>query len=301
MNTNSENIYLISKKTKFYTFFFSFLIFLVGFIFNFPFQKTIENKLNEQISQIRNCNINYSKMNLSVFLPSINLISPTISGRCISSLSSSINLSKFTLALNGPSFIPFGIRIKTTIHNKKNHLPIYLSQGLSSTAIKIPETKIKSSFVSDLLNEKVYFKGDLLLETIINIEDKKAVDSAIKLKSENLSIPSMTIANFNLPFLKIGNLMLELILDDKNKLKIKTFVIGANFSPIMARATGYLTLNQNKILKSKLNISGSIKFSEEFIEQFSIISMLLASKKQDEGNYQFSLKGIIQSPKFDFL
>ena len=69
----------------------------------------------------------------------------------------------------------------------------------------------------------------------------------------------------------------------------------------MARATGYLTLNQNKILKSKLNISGSIKFSEEFIEQFSIISMLFASKKQDEGNYQFSLKGIIQSPKFDFL
>lgn len=301
MNTNSDNIYLISKRTKIYTFLFSFLIFLFGFIFNFPFQKTIENKLNKQISQIKNCNINYSKVNISLFLPSIELISPKVSGRCINSISSSINLSKFSLALNGPSFIPFGVRLKTTIYNKKNLLPIYLSQGFSSTTIKVPETKIKSSFISGLLNEKEYFKGDLLLETVINIKNKKAFDSAIKIKSENLSIPSMTIANFNLPYLKIGNLLLELILNDKNKLKIKTFVLGANYSPIMARATGYLTINQNKILKSKLNISGSIKFSDEFMEQFSIISMLLASKKQNEGSYEYSLKGIIQSPKFDFL
>ncbi len=301
MNKTPDNIYLISKKTKVYTFFFSFLIFFFGFIFNFPFQETIENKLNKQISQVRNCNINYNKMDLSLFLPSIDLISPKVSGKCISSLASSINFSKLNLALNGPSFIPFGVRLKATIYNKNNSLPIYLSQGFSSTTVKIPETKIKSTFISSILNEKEYFKGDLFLETVINVQDQQAINSAIKLKSENLSIPSMIIANFNLPFLKIGNLLLELALDNKNKLKIKTFVLGANYSPIMARITGYLNLNQNKILKSKLNISGSIKFSDEFLEQFSIISMLLASKKQDDGNYQFSLKGIIQSPKFDFL
>ena len=111
-------------------------------------------------------------------------------------------------------------------------------------------------------------------------------------------IPSQTINSFDIPKLDVKNFSLIAELSGKDNLNIKKFVVGDERSPLRANIEGKVTLNTRRIQNSELDLNIVVKFSEQFLESFGIISLFLDSSKQDEnGFYTINVKGPLSRPK----
>ena len=59
----------------------------------------------------------------------------------------------------------------------------------------------------------------------------------------------------------------QLVLDQNSKLSFSSFSIGSSNSPIIAKIGGDIKIDQNNFMKSRLNLKGEVKFSDDFLDQ----------------------------------
>ncbi|MAE59395.1 MAG: hypothetical protein CME69_10970 [Halobacteriovorax sp.] len=300
MNSQSEKntqfVYKIGLNHIFLMICFSVIALLYGFISNFSLEAKIESLVDSNLKKVRRCPISYKKLTLSYIFPGISFRNLELDGACFKG-SDGLMLNNVETSLGFPSFSPLGPSLNTTIKDKYSLVNISSAHSVSSHKIRIESNKLSSKTFDSLLNDfKV--EGLFKLTSVSELTKKNLKSLLINLKSNNLVIPSQTINSFDIPKLDVKNFSLIAELSGKDNLNIKKFVVGDERSPLRANIEGKVTLNTRRIQNSELDLNIVVKFSEQFLESFGIISLFLDSSKQDEnGFYTINVKGPLSRPK----
>ncbi|MCK5884132.1 MAG: hypothetical protein KAG61_10600 [Bacteriovoracaceae bacterium] len=254
------------------------------------------------IGSLRGCPISYSGIEFSWFPPSLSIKSPELGATCFGGRQSNrLELRNTPISLSFPSVYPPGIKLHTQLWKKKSNtkINIYPTFAFGKTLLKITDTVVGHDLLTDIIGSEI-IKGSLDIESIIEIVNGSPTAGDILIKSKNLNIPKQTISGLTIPELKINNLQLKGSLL-KSKIKVISFLIGDETSPIVANFKGTIRLNKYNIKKSKLNLTGDIKFSQELLAAFPIINMLVIGKENQGGFYRVKLTGPLSSPKPQIL
>ena len=200
-----------------------------------------------------------------------------------------------------PSLWPPGIKTHFELKKGKNHLNIYPKLTLfGGHDIRMTKTKLSGEFISSFTNFPNLLKGTLSLEANAKVEGQKVTDGQFKIDSSDLKIPAQSLMGFNL--ITINLQKLQLAGDIKgNKVNIKALKIGNAKAPIEAQYKGKITLNPKNVRRSKLALTGKVRFSPEFLTNISILNFFLSGKKKEGEFYPMSLGGTLSLPKPKFL
>ena len=267
-----------------------------GFVSNFSLESKIESLVKANLKKVRGCPISYDKLSLSYLVPGINFRNMELDGKCFKA-SSGLILSQVESTLGFPSFSPIGPTLNTIIKDKYSLINVSSAHSVSSHKIRIESQKLNAKSLNSLLN-KFKIEGLFNLTSVSELTKKSLKSLMINLKSNNLVIPSQTVNSFEIPKLNVKNLSLIAELSGKSDLNIKKFVIGDEQSPLRANIEGKVKINSRAIKNSQLNLNIVVKFSEQFLENFGIISLFLDSSKQDEnGYYTINVEGTLSKPK----
>ena len=198
--------------------------------------------------------------------------------------------------------LPPGIKVNTNILQGKTNLKISTALSFDTQTIRIPKSRIQSELIGEILGGKFLLKGFFQLESLLKIKNGKPVNGSIKLKSTNLKLPSQAIQSFNFPMINLGNFLLKGNYQQSGKFLVQEFIIGNQDSPILAKITGSIQVNQNHITESILNLEGKVKFSKSFQKKFPILNLLIGGKKTDKnGFFNLTLTGPLGRAKHQFL
>lgn len=301
-----DDVYVISPGKISKIVFLVIILFFIGILSRFSLKETTATLIANAINSNRSCSLSYEKIEVSFFLPSVILRNANINGICMGNLVQSLALGDVKLFLHGPSFSPLGLKFKTEIQTKKSEINLYIAAGLSSQAIRIEDSTIDSELIKKFINGKFNFNGSLLIDAVVKFSDQKFNSGNFFVKSKNLTIPSQKISGFDLPSLPIQNLVFKGNLNFKNptltQLDILTLEAGSNDSPILGKLDGTIKLNSKYTPGSEIALTGKLKFSQTFLDSFSIMSLFLGGKSTDkEGYYNLNILGTLAAPKPKFL
>lgn len=298
-----DDIYLSGKISPLKLTIIGVLIFFFGFLINFPIKERLSGILTSTLTQNRNCPIYFDKLKLGFFFPKIKLLNPSISARCFgNSNGENLNLEKFTVSLGLPAIAPPGIKINAYALEGKSKLKVITAISFGSQKIKIPKSTIEAKLLSKIMGNKLAMKGNIQIESLIQMSDGKPQNGSIKIKSTDLRLPTQNIQNFNLPNLNLGHFLLKGNLTKTGKFLVKDFILGNDKSPIIANITGSIQINQSYINGSTLDLKGKVKFSQSFQKDFPILNLLIGGKKTDKNGFlNFTIKGPMGKPKHRFL
>ncbi len=260
-------------------------IFLIGFAINFPLHETIANYCLNKISSNKNCPISVHDIKTSFLFPSITFNKVIISNRCIKQLSN-LEIDKIELSSFFPSIYPFGIKLKANIYTKKSKITAYPIISFNTIILKIAESKIHYDDLKIFFDNNEYINAIFEITSLITLKNSIPTEAQIVVKSKNLTIISQEYSGLEIPHMALGNFLIKATYENS---KID---IHATFK-------GLIKLNKNIIAQSKIDMSGDIKFSSYFINEFSIINFYLNNKKSINGSYQFDINGTLAKPTFN--
>lgn len=294
-NGIDDKVYKSNKKLMAGLFFLSMASVGAGFFFNFSIEDKVMGLLDQNLRGNRSCPMNYRKADLGFFLPSLKIRDLDISSYCLKS-KNSLNIKSVETGLGLPSFSPLGPSLETTIKDKYSRIEITSVHGISNHYIKANSRKLSARTLQPLLGN-FNLAGDFELNTNIDATTKKIQSLDLSIKSKNFTIPSQDISGFNVPTMKIGQLGLKASMRNGKTLTIQQLVLGKELSPIRASIKGKIQLDKYSIQKSNLDLTATVKFSTSFIENFSILNLLLDSSKRDEqGFYHLKITGPLGKP-----
>ena len=266
----------------------------VSFLLHFPFQDTLKtlaiNALNSQSS----CPIQYEKIETSLFFPKIILTKPVFSGICFRNPRSFLKFEKMQAGLHSPSLSPLGIRLYAEINQGKTKIKAYPVVSFNKVAVKIEETDIDGESLGRINPNLKTIAGLFNIEALLKSEGKFLNSAIILLKSTTFRVLGQKIMNFDIPSMTIGKLFFKANLSKKTNLQIQSLEIGGDAAPLSAKFKGKIKLNQVTPARSKVDLTGEVKFSDEFMEKFPILNIFFGGKKKDEqGYYQMQLSGTL--------
>jgi type II secretion system protein N len=301
--TLDKEIYSFSGKTKFKIAFISLGIFLLALFFHFPVREFVRNKVVDALATQRNCPIAYESIDVSFFLlPSITIDNPTIDSRCLPNGLGPVKLESIEVTFVGPSFVPPGLRVRARLKYGANAmLTAYWSQSFTKGVLKLPKTVLDGSKLAGLTNNQKVFEGKVELEGLAELAAGKLLNLDFLAKSSDLRIASANIGGFSLPTLNLETLFLKVSSKKPGQITIEEGVLGNDNAAFNTRISGNIDLNLVNMAASRPDLKGKIRFSNGFLEQFSIIKLLLSSKTPDNGYYSFELLGSFNAPNFKFL
>lgn len=264
----------------------------LGFMMNFSITDKVSSIIEANITKNRACPMRTERIDLALFFPKIQITDLEISSTCLKS-PNPLMLSSVISQLSLPSFSPFGASVSTQISDKFSKFNILSVHNISANYFKIESKTLNASSLQALIpNFKL--AGVFELNSNIEVAKNSLNDLTIHLKSTNFQIPSQNIEGFEIPNLKIGPMSLKAKLKTKNKLDLLELIIGNELSPIRANLSGVINLNQFNIAQSVVDLSLTVKFSQSFIDSFSILNLFLDTSKQDaQGFYKMKLSGPI--------
>lgn len=114
------------------------------------------------------------------------------------------------------------------------------------------------------------------------------------LVSRNLVILPQNIQGFLLPQLKLKNLSLKTTILE-NRVQIEEFILGGDDTPFTAVGGGRIELAPH-IEQSQLHIDLNVRFSKDFLESFSFLTLFIRSYQNEDGSYSLSLRGPMSAP-----
>lgn len=280
----------------------AFVIFVISFFSNFTIRESLENLIANNLQKSASCPLLFSGIEVSFFLPSLKIKNLELDGSCFSNPFSTVELGDVNTFLYGPSFSPFGLKFKTEITKGRTALNIYSSLGFGSSAIRIEESVIDSSILNSILGPKLKLAGTFNIDTVIYLQKFKLNSGNFLIKSNSLIIPNQKVAAFDLPNLAIQNFVFKAHLKQASSqiknLDIMTLELGSNESPLIAQVKGAIKLNDKYMQGSDLNLRGKVKFSQSFLESFSILNLFLTGKQADEdGYFPLTISGTLGAPK----
>jgi len=275
-------------------------LFFLAFLWTFPFQETITNKVETIILGQRACPISYSKMNFTWFAPGIEFDKPVISGACFQKPGNDLPLKTLAVSFAGPNFSPLGIRLKVVADSEQSHLEAFPAAGFGSQVVRIVDTTIGADILNTLTGMDLLV-GNIAVDGLVEMAQNQVSSAKFKLESKKISTKATNIQGFALPSMSLGSLLLTSELDASGKLFIEKLSLGANESTIAANFKGSLQLNRYNILFSNADLTGEIRFSEEFHKALPIVKLLLQGKEPTDGFYKLEIKGPLGQTRPNFL
>ncbi len=299
---DENNIYSFKrfplKRTIISCLFFLF----IGLFLNFPITEIIKKNVAKSLSSLRGCPISYEKIDVEYFLfPKIILKKPAISGHCFGNPQEKISFNQLLVKLYIPGFLPPGIRFHLPIEKNKTKIDSYITLGFGKVHVNINDSNVSGDFFSPFSKFTKKIEGHFNINLLTSISKAGPLDGDLLIHSKDLKLGAQNIGGMLLPSLNIGKFIVKAEFTSP-KLKVLGLEIGENSSPIQIRLAGDIHYNQKNPNRSKLNLKGSIFFTQDFLTDFPILNLLLAGKKVNKkGAYNIQLKGTFAAPKHSFL
>lgn len=268
---------------------------LVSFMAYFPLIKLIESQFKNALKLSPVCAIDFQSLDYGILPPQITINNLKIPSGCFSGRSSDIELPSTILSFRGLSFSPIGPHFLLKSQILGLALSADITLGFASISFKIQESEVEMQKLYEFIALPVKVNGSARVAMQGRVSTNHVESLAFSLSSKNLSLPAQNINSFAISKLSLGNLLLRGELSDSN-LKVKDLIVGNDSSPIRTSFLGNVTLNQNRIESSQLDLKGEVFFSEKFLEQYSIVGMLMNQFDKKDDYYQLSIKGTFASP-----
>lgn len=267
---------------------------VLGFVFNFPVKKIILTQVENALAKNRACPIEYSKIDISLLMPKIIFKNPKISGVCFQKPGQVLTLDKLDVKATIPVLFPPGMKFHAHIKKGKTDVNLYPRVSFGRTDLNISSTNITGDFISQIIGRPNLLGGDLSVKGVINLENHQLSKGALRIRSKNFAVNSVNVNNFQLPALNLATLDFS---GDLNKKKLDIKLRAGNEStPIFAELKGPIMLNMRAPARSGLNLTGEFSISDQFMKDFSILSLVLGSKKKVNGKYILKVTGTLQRP-----
>lgn len=294
-NELNEEIYSPRYWTRTRLILIGFVILLFGFLFNFSLEEKLNRWLQASLSTNPSCPVVFEKAELSYFLPKVTMKKPVILGRCFGQPNNSLPLQNFTIALEGPSFVPPGIKLHVAITQGKTKLNLYPSVSPFSQYVDISDSKIDSAiFAAMTESNKSPVSGVMNISGFLKMTSGTIEDGKIGISSSNFTIPAQRIAGLDIPLLNLNKFKFDAEFDDKAQMKIKQFDIGQPNTPAEIKLKGVLRVNNSNFMMSILQLNGTLRLTDFILSTVPLQLFLPAGNTS--GTYQMSINGPLGSP-----
>lgn len=275
-------------------------LFVFAFLWNFPFEQTIITSVEKVILGQRACPISYDKIELTYFMPGLRFEKPVISGACFKKPEADFPLKDLSLSFAGPNFSPFGVRFKVAAESDESLIEAYPAIGFGEQVVRISDSTIGSDLINTLTGMDI-INGKLKIDGLVELAQNQISSAKFRIESTELGTKAANISGFALPPLDLGALTLLAELDAAGKLFIEKLSLGATNSSIAANFKGNLTVNRYNFLFSTADLSGEIRFSEQFYQAIPLVKLLLQGKQATDGFYKLEIKGPLGQTRPNFL
>lgn len=283
---------IIGKMKLTYVF---LIIFSFGFISYFPFMYSLKSLIKNQLRSIPNCSVSYDDITLELFMPKVIVTNIKIPRRCISATSPNIKIKDLSLYFRGMSFSPFGPHFKLVTNLSDIPLESYVTIGPSEIAVNLRENVIDLAKLNKIIPD-FSLSGKVTIDALVKTSNFKLSDLKVNIRSKDLTLPGQSIRGFKLNTMRLNNLLLKANMV-KQKVKVEDFILGDEQADIRANFKGDIKLNQRNIITSVLNLSGEVAFSNKFLDDYSIIKLVMNKFDKKDDFYQIKLGGTFSNPK----
>ncbi|GAB4418703.1 MAG: hypothetical protein OHK0056_28350 [Bacteriovoracaceae bacterium] len=272
---------------------------MIGFVTHFPVKSLIIANVEKALASLP-CKMDYQSVDLGIFPPAIKLKSAKMPAGCIGG-NSTIKFSRFDVRLGLPSIYPFGLKLHTILTSEGSSLNIYALLGPGGIALKIEDSVIDHKLINALSN-RVKLRGKFRPEILISMSGQKLKSAEFKIDGEQFQILGQNIMSFELPDLNFQTLSTAGTIEGE-LLNLKKLELGKTDSPIEARIKGTVRINQVNALFSNVDLEAEMKFSDSFLQSFSIINLMWRLDQQNkyDGYYKMKIRGPLtsfQNPEF---
>lgn len=298
-NEINSTFYQLSPL-KFRHFFLLFVfLFLVGLIVNFSIGQKMESLLLTELKSSLPCPITYKKItNTLFFLPKVTIENVAISNQCLNG-HDNLNIRKIIFSFQGISFYKPGLKFSIATNLKESTIESNLIVSWNTITIRVDNTKISLSEISNLFESFPKIKGmiNIMLIMDINYRNKNLLPHNLNLvaDSKEVILPPQNIKGFALPKMNLGKIFIKLSQTNDKIINLNQLNIGEKQLPISATAYGPITLNNN-FLNSQISLQAEVAFSAQFLKDFSILTLVLNKYQKREDSYLFKLEGTLASP-----
>jgi type II secretion system protein N len=268
---------------------------LLAFMANISLKESIRNYVSGKILNNPACPVTYQNINVSFFLPKVILDDVLIDGLCFNSPGQSFQLKKMTLKFWGPSLLPPGILLKNIIENPDTTGNVYFTVSFSSQQIKLSDLNLGASTLNQFIRPYL-LAGHLNTNGLFKLSKNSLEEGQFHIKSRDLQIPAQTIFALMIPDLPFKDFSFKGQITNTKELQIQELIFGDEQSPIRGTVTGKVKLNMLDPKFSELDLTAEIRFVPEFLDNFTILKVLLASYNQKNGFYQIKLTGPLGQP-----
>ncbi|MEI8348170.1 MAG: hypothetical protein WCG27_11930, partial [Pseudomonadota bacterium] len=268
---------------------------LFALIANLSIKSSLTNFVASKINNNPACPITYQKLDISFFLPKVILSDVLVDGLCFNAPGQSLALKELVVRISLPGILPPGLGLKIMGNSGDTNATTYLYLSWATQSFKIEKTVIGHLFINQLLRHEA-LEGQLNLEAVGEIRKAIVHEASFKVISKDLQIPAQLFNGLQIPQLAINSISIKGQLAPGGDLRIQEFIIGDEKSPIRGRISGKIKVNFNDPAFSETDLTAEVRFSQDFLENFSILKILLNSYKQKDGFYQIRINGPIGSP-----
>ena len=166
---------------------------------NFPIKKTIEQFIAAKISKLRSCPIQYSSLEVSLFLPSIEFKGTKIGGKCFGKSGKDISLDSLDISFAGPSFSPLGFKFHAEVRKQNSTINLYPAVSFGETVVRVIDTKIEGPLLNEMIGIGPIISGSLDIDALVTLKGQKAKEASFKIISTNFSTLQKNIMGLALP------------------------------------------------------------------------------------------------------
>ncbi|MEX0798700.1 MAG: hypothetical protein WEB87_04425 [Bacteriovoracaceae bacterium] len=273
-----------------------FGFFVLSFLMYFPIAAQIESTIKKSLTSIPGCSIGYKDLDFQWLMPKFVVKDLSVPASCFNQRGSPILFKETFLYIRGLSFIPFGPHFKLETTALNSPLKAYITAGFGSLAFNLKDSELDLKSLSPLLPGGVKLDGKANVDALIKTGSQGIEDFNLRIVSKDLSLPAQSVQAFAFSRMPINNLLLKAQMEDKNVLNVSEFILGDVESPVRANFSGKVELNQRVPAASRLDLVGEVAFSQSFLDQYSIIGMVMNQFDKKDDFYQIQLQGTLASP-----
>lgn len=271
--------------------------FFLALLLYFPFLKVVQSQIQAALSTIPGCSIKTSQINFNFIPPSINIPKTNIPKRCFNQFGDDLIIKNTNLFFRGFTFDPIGPHFKLETNILNNNINALVTTGLDTIKINIHDNKINlNTLQKDFKALKL--EGKVNLNTTATLADGNLKDLKLSLRSKSFGIASQNLSGF-----KLGNMPLRTlgILAQMNngKINVKQLILGDKEAPIRANFKGNVRPNSKFFMSSLVDIKGEVAFSNQFINEYSFINMIMGKFDKKDNFYQIQITGNLNGLQFN--
>ncbi len=269
-------------------------LFTFSFINHFPLGDKIKSSIKMALKG-RGCNPDFDEIRLEFLMPKIIISNLVIPANCLERDGEPLKFTHITINYRLINFKPFGIPFKIDTEFGGQPLSFYYVQGINQQLIRMIDQTINLARLQPLLGDQIKMAGKL--KTDLTLEMSKGSITALDLKvaSFDFQFPPQNIQGFTTPPLRINTFSLEAKSESAPRVDVTKLILGSTDSPMRAKFSGKIILQDGQIGMSPVDLKGEIAFSESFTQALPLINMMFQQFDQKDGFYQIRLGGTLNA------